>query len=228
MSELLERTQSADLSSCKVVLLASGKGGVGRSTIARGLLVAAALHDVAAIGVDCDPQQTAFKWNQRRDRTRAALTEFLPVEVIPDGLGEWRNISARVNGRRLAIIDTPPTVEHDLPAMLGLAEQADLVLVPTSPSPDDLDSVVPWMQTLISHNARAAFIMNKVNARTKSFTKSRSRLLAVGPVIPIEIPVAEDIATHSAHGLTVLDIRKSRGAEAFHDLWTYVSRELHL
>jgi chromosome partitioning protein len=228
MSELLERTRHVDPLDCKIVLLASGKGGVGRSTIVRGLLVAAALHNISAIGVDYDPQQTAYKWNQRRDHTRITLTEFLPVEVISEDLSDWRSMPARVRGRRLAFIDTPPTVEHDMPAMLGLAKQADLVLVPTSASPDDLDSVIPWMQTLVSQNTRAAFVMNKVNMRTKSFTKSRSRLITVGSVIPIEIPAAEDIATHSAHGLTVLDIRKSRGAEAFHDLWTYISRELRL
>ena len=115
--------------------------------------------------------------------------------------------------------------EANLPAIHGLCDLATTVFVPTGATRDDLDSVIPWMNVLLDAGTKAAFILNKVNRRTTSFTKYRGRLLKAGPICPIEIPTLEDIHTQSDNGLTVLDITRSKGHEPMEGLWTFAQRE---
>ena len=95
---------------------------------------------------------------------------------------------ARHTGHQLAIVDTTPGVEHNMADTIALCRDAAFVLVPTSPSTDDLESVAPWFRNLTESGARGAFVLNKANRRTKSFAAARSALLRHGPVAPVEIP----------------------------------------
>jgi hypothetical protein len=53
-------------------------------------------------------------------------------------------------------------------------------------------------------------------------------LLKHGNLVPIEVPVLEDIATPSSSGLAVVDYAKGKGADVMADLWRYASREVGL
>src|SRR3546814_17605349 len=84
----------------KTILVASSKGGVGKTTIATHLAAQAALSGKRTVLVDADPQRSSTRWAERRavldsavlpmDGTRAelgwqpALPEDTP-EVIVDG-----------------------------------------------------------------------------------------------------------------------------------------------
>jgi chromosome partitioning protein len=86
--------------------------------------------------------------------------------------------------------------------------------------------VLPWMAKLVEAGVRALFVMNRTNRRTSIFAQSRSRLLKVGAVCPVEIPALEDIHSQSDHGLTALDIARSRALEPLQSLWDFAEREL--
>jgi len=210
-----------------IITVCSPKGGVGKTTIARCLLVAAAQAQLRCVGLDFDPQLSLGKWASRRERTRAALPQqnFVDVPVDACDLSEWRERVAELSGYDIAVIDTPPSVEANLPAIHGLCDLATIVLVPTGATRDDLDSVLPWMAALLDAGTRAAFVLNKANRRTSSFTKYRARLIKAGPICPIEIPTLEDIHTQSDNGLTVLDIVRSKGHEPMEGLWAFAQRE---
>jgi chromosome partitioning protein len=214
--------------SIRVLILGGSKGGCGRSTLAKNLLVLAGQAGIRAIGIDFDAQQTFSKWSRRRAIARQKLPEIVPTEVIAGRLDQWPSIAEQVKRYQLAIIDTPPGVEHDMADMLSLCREAALVLVPTSPAYDDLESIVPWGASLKRVGSRSAFILNKANRRTKSFASARSTLLRHGNLAPIEVPVLEDIATPSSSGLAVVDYAKGKGADVMADLWRYVSREIGL
>jgi chromosome partitioning protein len=213
---------------CRVVVLGGSKGGCGRSTIARNLLVAAGQAGIRTVGIDLDTQRTLRKWSDRRSVTREKLPQVVATEVIASHVDQWPAILADVAGYRLAIVDTAPGVEHNLTDILALCREAALVLVPTSPSTDDLESVVPWFRSLVESGATGAFVLNKANRRTKSFGAARSALLRHGPVAPVEIPQLEDIAAPFATGLAVLDYDRARGADVMGDIWRYVQREVRL
>ena len=229
MSQVLERIPlRLPAARCKVVLMCSGKGGCGRSSIARALLVTAAQKGISAIGIDFDPQQTLLKWSLKRQHTRATLPNFVEVQIEPARLQDWRETLERLTGYALAVLDTPPTIEDHITAVHGLCDVASMVLVPSSSTPDDLDSVIPWVTNLVTRHVRVASVLNRVDRRTKLFGAARTKLLRAGPLLPIEIPSYEDIPSHAQHGLTVLDIERARGADAYEGLWTYVAREIGL
>jgi chromosome partitioning protein len=214
----------------QTVLLCSGKGGVGRSSISRALLVNAALSGLSAVGIDTDAQQTLTKWAAKRRRVIDDLGDgsFVPVDVRPLHLNEVSGALRSVSGADIVIIDTAPTVEDALTTVVELAKRSDLVLVPTSSNPDDLDSIVPWVRTLIQSKVRAQVVLNRVNRNAKSFAKARTRLLAVAPLVPVEIPTFEDIPAALGKGLTVLDLKRLRGADAYEGVWAHVRREVGL
>jgi chromosome partitioning protein len=211
-----------------MITVCSPKGGVGKTTIARCLLVAGAQAGMRAVGLDFDPQQSLTKWADRRGKASRALADqaFARIEVAPCDLADWRRAVSDHADAGLLVVDTPPGVEANLPAIKGLCENATIVFVPTGTTRDDLDSVLPWMHQLLDAKLRASFVLNKVNRRTISFDKARGKLMKVGPICPIEIPALEEIHSQSDNGLTVLDLTKSKGHEPMEGLWTYARREM--
>src|SRR5918997_1694731 len=167
---------------CRVLVLGGSKGGCGRSTVARNLLVAAGQVGVKAIGVDLDAQRTFRKWSDRRAATREKLPQVVATEVVASHVDQWSAIVRDIAGHQLAVVDTAPGVEHNMADTMALCRDASFVLVPTSPSTDDLESVVPWFRNLTESGARGAFVLNRANRRTKSFAAARSALLRYGPV----------------------------------------------
>lgn len=212
----------------RIVLVSSPKGGSGKSVLARHLLVSAAQSGITAIGLDFDRQQTLAKWSARRARTREAFPEFAAIEVVPASLHDWRTALAQTQGHQLAILDTPPSVEDHLAAIEALSAAADLILVPAVCTQDDVDSVGPWIRTLVTKGFRTSVVLNRANRRTASFARMRGVLVRLGSVCPTELPQLEDIHVPSIKGLTLLDYSKSRGIAPFEEIWAFVLREIGL
>jgi chromosome partitioning protein len=84
------------------------------------------------------------------------------------------------------------------------------------------------MARLAEAKARAAFVLNRANKRTKSFDQMRTKLLKHGSVCPVEIPQAEEVHLTGGKGLGVLDLSRSNVAISFEGLWSYVEREAGL
>jgi chromosome partitioning protein len=213
---------------CRVIVLGGSKGGCGRSTIARNLLVAAGRAGVKAIGVDLDAQLTFQRWSERRLTSREKFPQIVPTEVLAAEVGQWADFLGRVADYKLMVVDTAPGVEADPVAMVELCRRATLVLVPTSTSLDDLESVAPWARSLIKAGARSVFVLNRANRRTRSYAAARTTLLKYGPLAPTEIPALEDIPASFHGGLAVVDYEKSKGADAMNDLWQYARMEVGL
>lgn len=210
----------------RTILISSPKGGSGKSVLARHLLVSAAQSGLKTLGLDFDRQQTLAKWAARREKTREAFPDFASAHVQPASLQDWRGALTMREGRDLVIMDTPPSVEDHLPAIDGLGLAADLVLVPSVCTQDDVEAVAPWIRALSEKGLRATVILNRANRRTSSFGRMRGTLIKAGQVCPTEIPQLEDIHVPSVKGLTLLDYSKSRGIAPFEEIWAYVRREV--
>jgi chromosome partitioning protein len=214
----------------RIIMASSPKGGVGKSTLCRNLLVCAAHDGKKVLGLDFDAQGTLATWAKRRETLRQAIPDCLPIPVQQADLSDWRAAikRAKASGAEVVLIDTPPSVEINISAILSLSAEADFLLVPCQPSQDDLDSAAPWMERLVSAGVRAAFVLNKANRRTRSFGAIRTRLLSLGNVCPVEVPALEEIAEASGKGLGVLDLSRSSSGETFSGMWSYVAREVKL
>lgn len=213
-----------------VVLLSSPKGGCGKSSLSRNILVSAAQAGKRVVGVDLDRQGTLKTWAERRERARVAVPTLPAVPVVAAELDDWRRAlqTARGTAPELVVVDTPPSVELNLNAVLSLSGVADLILVPSQTTMDDVDSTAPWMKRLLATQAKAAFILNRANRRTRAFSSIRAKLVAVGPICPIEVGQFEEIPAAAGKGLGVLDLSRTMSGETFEALWSYVAREVGL
>ncbi|MFC0389161.1 nucleotide-binding protein [Muricoccus vinaceus] len=212
------------------IMLSSPKGGVGKSSLARNILVLAARAGHSVTGVDFDQQATLATWTQRRERARSSIPELSAIPVSASSLDDWRGTlkAVRKSEVEVVVVDTPPSIELNLAALVSLSKEADLILVPCQQTQDDVDSVGPWMVRLMEARARAVFVLNRSNRRAKSFGAIRAKLLSVGPVCPVEIPQLEEIPLAAGKGLGVMDLARPSSGETFESLWSYVAREVGL
>lgn len=212
----------------RLILVASPKGGVGKSCLARNILVSAARDGIRVLGIDLDQQQTLAKWHARRERVRQSFADCaeVPVRAVP--VADWRSAVREAESYELAVIDTPPSIEAQYSAALSLCSAADLVIVPTGATQDDVDSCAPWMKVLVDAEIQASFVLNKANRRVKSYEAVRAKLLQVGQLCPVEIPTLEDIHVSAGKGLAIPDFTNAKASATFEALWCYVAREAGL
>ena len=90
-----------------IVAVVAEKGGVGKTTVALALAVAATRDGKRAAVIDTDPQATASKWTDRRD------AEF--PWVVPTHAARLRAAieQAKGQGIEFLVIDTPPHAGMD-------------------------------------------------------------------------------------------------------------------
>lgn len=140
-----------------VVAIIAQKGGVGKTTLALSLAVAAQRAGKTAALVDLDPQATASNWGDRRGNEAPVIVSAQAAR-LPQVLK-----SAEESGAQLVVIDTPPRAEQ---AAMAAAKAANLILIPCRPAVFDLDTVATTLE-LIYHagNQRVAAVLNGVPAR---------------------------------------------------------------
>src|SRR6266700_2884720 len=106
-----------------VVVLASQKGGVGKTALSAHLGVAAEMANVRPVVLyDTDPQQSLAEWwrDREADTPQLAKGGIPELPATLDRLGEA--------GARLVIIDTPPALTD---AIRSVMQYANFILVPT-------------------------------------------------------------------------------------------------
>jgi chromosome partitioning protein len=210
----------------KVVVVAAPKGGVGKSTLTMGLLVSARQAGYVAVGVGMDPQNSLQRWSSFREQQRSTPqgADLVEVPVTSLNVHDYRRLRA-MTVCDLVVVDTLPGVGEAINSVISLCELADLVLIPTSSSPMDVDQVVPFRKNVAGN--KSWFVLNSANRRTRSFQKAKFGMQAAGRVCPIEIPKLEAIPDQFLRGLTVSD-KGEAGCEDFGALWNFVRYELGL
>lgn len=212
----------------KILVLGGSKGGCGRSSCARNLLIAAAQAGLKVIGIDTDEQRTFSKWRQRRIKAQQKLPQIFVPDVLGLAIEDLGAIERAMEGHDLVVIDTAPTVEENMRSTVELCRRASLVLVPTSPTHDDLESVAPWLVTLKKEGCNTEFLLNKANRRTRSFEMARSKLVRHGRLAPVEIPSLEDLHMPHGNGLAAVDFERNKAGSVMQDLWAHVRQEVSL
>jgi len=211
---------------CIKVAICAPKGGVGKTTLARALLVAAHAAGVNAVGVNVDEQTTLTAWGSARERRRSKAPEISQIDVLTHPLNDWRQALNATSGYSIAFIDTPPGHGQNAVAIRNLCDAADLVLIPTGVSEDDLAEVIPFAKQIAG--AKAAFVLMKVNRRFRSFQKAQSDLMKIARLCPAEVPALEEIHMYHRGGLTALDVKRSAGSDQLASVWNFVRHEVQL
>lgn len=202
----------------RILVIASQKGGVGKTTIAGHLGVMAELDAGPVALVDTDPQGSlASWWNQRQAST--PLFAALNINNLQNHIKKLAKA-----GVKLAIIDTPPAVTDTIRAVLAVA---DLVLIPTRPSPHDLRAVGSTIDLVEQAGKRLVFVINGAAPRARITGESAIALSQHGTVAPVTLYQRTDFAASMTDGRTVQEIdAKSRSTGEVQELWKYVFAQL--
>ena len=162
----------------KTVLVASSKGGAGKTTIATHIAAHAAVEGLHTAIIDADPQQSSTRWAERRAGLDAAV---LPIAGATRAKTAWKSLP---EDTRRVVIDAPAgAMAADLEHWL---EHADAVVVPVQPSALDLDATVPFLNTLAQHprvrrgDLRVGLVANRMKPWTNA-SQATLELLAQWP-----------------------------------------------
>jgi chromosome partitioning protein len=144
--------------------------------------------------LDADPQASVVAWAKRREAT-APTVHSLDGTTLDARLKSLRNA-----GADLVIIDTPPSI-HPIIAMA--AEASDLVIIVTSPYPDDLSAIGATIQIAKGQGRGGGILLNRTPTRSSALSLARGALAVFDlPICPTAIVQRVAHPYSSSQGMT--------------------------
>lgn len=201
------------------IVIASQKGGSGKTTLSGHLAVEACRAGVGPVSlIDTDPQGSLAHWWNARAAEEPHFVKAGGFD-LKETLAELEQA-----GCRIAVIDTPPAITQSISQVVA---HADLVIVPTRPSPHDLRAVGVTVDIAERHGKPLIFVVNAANARARITGESAVALSQHGTVAPVIIHHRVDFAASMVDGRTVGEIvPDSASAREIAGLWTYIQDKL--
>ncbi|MEQ1864550.1 MAG: ParA family protein, partial [Micropepsaceae bacterium] len=136
-----------------IIAVVMEKGGVGKTTVALNLAVAAIQNGRNAAIIDIDQQATASNWTDRRTNETPWVVPTLTARLTA------AIDQAKAQGIDFLVIDTPP---HSGMDAAEAARRADLVLLPVEPHLFTLETLPKLTDLLkLAGNPPALFVINK-------------------------------------------------------------------
>ena len=205
----------------KTIVLANQKGGVGKTTLAAHIAVAAErAGDGPCVLIDTDPQASLAAWWNGRV---AATPAFAPM-TLKELAGKLEALGQA--GYTYAFIDTPPAITESIRAVVA---QADFVLIPTRPSPHDLRAVGSTVELALGAQRPFAFAVTQAKPNSRLTVQAMAALSEHGVVSPAIVHDRVDYAASMIDGRTVLEIDpKGRSAAEMAELWAFVKARMHV
>lgn len=203
----------------QVITIAMQKGGVGKSTIARSLAVAAVQDGLSVLMIDMDSQQSVSQWAERREGDMPVVV-FSTENELPKKLAQAKDVAD------LVIIDTPPARSTEAPAAV---EVADLVLIPTTPDVEPLEQMPRTLRLCRGFSRPVFAVVNMANPTGPAeVVYTREVIEAMGAKIaPVVLHRRKAHRDASASGQTVQEVDpKGKAATEVDNLWAWVRAEL--
>lgn len=205
----------------KVLSIISQKGGIGKTTLATALAVAAERDGKQVALFDLDDQASACFWSDIRQAPTPAVKDLKAVRL------EVYLKSMREAGCDLVIIDCPP-VHKDI--ALEAAAPADFVLIPTKPDLFDVRSMQLTVNLLSKINKPSAVILTFCPPAGPEVPGARDTVAQIGATLcPVEIGLRKSYARAQQTGLTPQEFEPDgKAASEIADLYEYTCIQLGL
>ncbi len=193
----------------KVICVAQQKGGAGKTTVLVQLATALGEAGGRVAVIDTDPQGSLDGWMRLRRDASGAVAELLFSAV-----GGWRlGVELdRVRDRAdIVLVDTPPHAEAEA---RGAVREADLVLVPSQPSPLDLWASRGTLELVRREGRPLRLLLNRVPPRGRSVGEAEAAIAELGvPCLDSRLGNRQAFVAAVARGLGVVESEpRSRAA----------------
>lgn len=204
----------------KTIVLASQKGGAGKTTLTAHLAVVAEQEGAGpAVLIDTDPQGSLSAWWNAREADAPALASTSLAD-LPAKLQALASA-----GFKLAVIDTPPAITA---AIRDVVRLADLVLIPTRPSPHDLRAVGSTVDIAQETGRPFAFAVTQAKPTARLTVQAVAALSVHGAVAPSIVHDRVDYAASMVDGRTVRETDpRGRSAEEMKQLLSFVLERMN-
>jgi chromosome partitioning protein len=203
----------------RVLALASQKGGSGKTTLSGHLAVQAQRAGAGPVVlIDIDPQGSLADWWNERDGEFPAFAQTTVGRLAID------LAALRAQGFRLAVIDTPPAITMAIQSVISVA---DMIVVPTRPSPHDLRAVGATVDMCERAGKPLTFVLNGATPKSRIAAEAAVALSQHGTVAPVTMHHRTDFAASMIDGRTVMELdSNSRSAQEVITLWDYLAERL--
>lgn len=203
----------------RVLAMASQKGGSGKTTLSGHLAVQAQLAGAGPVVlIDIDPQGSLADWWNEREAEMPAFAQTTVARLSAD------LEMLRQKGFKLAVIDTPPAITMAIQSVIQVAE---LIVIPTRPSPHDLRAVGATVDLCERAGKPLIFVVNAATPKAKITFEAAIALSQHGTVAPVTLHHRTDFAASMIDGRTVMEVDpKGKSAAEVTELWAYISDRL--
>ncbi|MDE1959936.1 MAG: ParA family protein [Xanthomonadaceae bacterium] len=173
------------------ILIASRKGGCGKTTLVSNLAACWAQKGKRTVVLDADRQASSFHWCARRPE---GVPGVLAIDATRRGAADRIPADAE-----RVLIDTP--AGSDVDSLAAFLDLADAVLVPVLPSPIDLEATAPFLAELaaVPRIKRGRLPVALVGNRLKPWTRASQDTLEALRAMPF--PLAAELRDSQAYAL---------------------------
>lgn len=204
----------------KILVLATQKGGAGKTTLASSLAIEAIRDGETVHAIDVDGQLSLYKWGQRRGGDGIKVSKPDPADL------KIEIERARQAGASLVIIDTPGQFG---PTVTLAIQDADLCLLPVKPSILDVEATKPTVDQIRKLGLPFAFVLNQCSPSSQGRTLDAATALVKmgGALAPSMVATRSDFLDAATAGQGVSEVNaKGKAAQEIGLLWQWIKSKL--